>query len=67
MLTSAVLKCIPTFHRSCGDRLTGDCRVFWAVGGEQRGATSPSSAQPRTATRDPVRLGSAADAARGTR
>ncbi|MEI8315441.1 MAG: hypothetical protein WCG79_08330 [Verrucomicrobiota bacterium] len=40
------------FTRSCGGRLTGNCWLVLAVGGEQRGATSPSSAQPRTATCD---------------
>ena len=32
--------------------LTGNCQLPPAVGGEQRGAASPSSAQPRTAALD---------------
>ena len=45
------------FTRSCGGRLTGNCRLPPAVGGEQRGATSPSSAQPRTAALDRCSFG----------
>jgi hypothetical protein len=36
------------FACSGGGRLTGDCWLPLAVGGEQHGATSPSRAQPRT-------------------
>ncbi len=50
--TIDIARALQRFIRSYGDRLSGDCLVLLAVGGEQRWATSPSSAQPRTAMRD---------------
>ncbi len=66
-LSSPVLECIPTFHRSCGDRLTRRLPVEPGC----RWRAAPGHAPRQRAATDSdvgsVRLGSAADAASGTR